>query len=177
MYFWYSEISKSDQVEQGDFIPNCPILIPPLSVEPKDIEEIDITLIDSIILSQSCDLVNNKIQIVLVCPYYPLSRFIENLPDEQKSKKALRKHIDNLKKGYLPGYHLLNKNSELKFDDYFVVDFRNVYGVHVDNIRNIALSLDNRIRLMPPYREHLSQAFARYFMRVGLPQDINIEGY
>jgi len=27
-------------------------------------------------------------------------------------------------------------------------------------------------RRLPPYREHLSQAFARYFMRVGLPQDI-----
>jgi hypothetical protein len=27
-------------------------------------------------------------------------------------------------------------------------------------------------RLLPPYREHLSQSFARYFMRVGLPVDI-----
>ncbi len=26
-----------------------------------------------------------------------------------------------------------------------------------------------RFRLLPPYREHLSQAFARFFMRVGLP--------
>jgi hypothetical protein len=26
-----------------------------------------------------------------------------------------------------------------------------------------------RPRLLSPYREHLSQAFARYFMRVGLP--------
>jgi hypothetical protein len=26
--------------------------------------------------------------------------------------------------------------------------------------------------LLPPYREHLSQAFARFFMRVGLPVDI-----
>ena len=25
---------------------------------------------------------------------------------------------------------------------------------------------------MPPHREHLSQAFARFFMRVGLPIDI-----
>jgi hypothetical protein len=24
---------------------------------------------------------------------------------------------------------------------------------------------------MPPYREHLAQAFARYFMRVGLPRE------
>jgi hypothetical protein len=29
-----------------------------------------------------------------------------------------------------------------------------------------------RLRLLPPYREHLSQAFARYFMRVGLPTNI-----
>jgi hypothetical protein len=25
------------------------------------------------------------------------------------------------------------------------------------------------LRLCPPYREHLAQAFARFFMRVGLP--------
>jgi hypothetical protein len=25
----------------------------------------------------------------------------------------------------------------------------------------------------PPYREHLSQAFARFFMRVGLPQPVD----
>ena len=28
-----------------------------------------------------------------------------------------------------------------------------------------------RLRLLPPYREHLSQSFARFFMRVGLPID------
>jgi hypothetical protein len=30
-----------------------------------------------------------------------------------------------------------------------------------------------RLRLLPPYREHLSQAFARFFMRVSLPQPID----
>ncbi len=29
-----------------------------------------------------------------------------------------------------------------------------------------------RLRLLPPYREHLSQAFARFFMRVGLPVQV-----
>jgi hypothetical protein len=58
-----------------------------------------------------------------------------------------------------------------------VVDFRNVYGVHIENLKIIAEKIPERLRLLPPYREHLSQAFARYFMRVGLPQDINIEGY
>ena len=31
---------------------------------------------------------------------------------------------------------------------------------------------DGLVTLLPPYREHLSQAFARFFMRVGLPLDI-----
>jgi hypothetical protein len=29
-----------------------------------------------------------------------------------------------------------------------------------------------RLRLRPPYVEYLSQAFARHFMRVGLPQPV-----
>jgi hypothetical protein len=61
--------------------------------------------------------------------------------------------------------------------DYLVVDFSNVYGVDFDTIMEISKTLDKKVRLLPPYREHLSQAFARYFMRVGLPQDIKIEGY
>ena len=176
-FIWYSEIVDSDNIEQGDLIDDCQIVIPPSKIEEGDEPEIEIRLINSIILSQSCDLVNNKIDIVLVCPYLPLKIFIENLPEDQKSKKSTKKNIDNLRKGHLPGYHLLNKFDDLKIDDYLVVDFRNVYGVEINNLKNIASKLNERIRLLPPYREHLSQAFARYFMRVGLPQDIVIEGY
>ena len=176
-YIWYENITHSNKIEQGDFIPECPIVKPPVSIVVDAENEIEIDLIDSIILSQSCDLVNDKIQIVLVCPYFDLKVFVDNLPDGEKSKKSISKNIDNLKKGYLPGYHLLNKSEENQLDDYVVVDFRNVYGVHIDNLKSIAENFDNRIRLLPPYREHLSQAFARYFMRVGLPQDIKIEGY
>lgn len=176
-YVWYSKIEKSNQIEQGDFIPDCPIVIPPSSFNLDDEPEIEIKLINSIILSQSCDLVNNKIDIVLVCPYYDLKTFIDNLPEEQQSKKNIKKHIDNLRKGHLPGYHLLNKINNFNINDYLVVDFRNVYGIQIDTLRNIADLLEERIRLLPPYREHLSQAFARYFMRVGLPQDIIVEGY
>jgi len=47
----------------------------------------------------------------------------------------------------------------------------------VQTLKDICKELNERIRLLPPYREHLSQSFARYFMKVGLPQDIEIEGY
>jgi hypothetical protein len=39
-------------------------------------------------------------------------------------------------------------------------------------LSSLAAANGKRLRLLPPYREHLSQAFARFFMRVGLPTDI-----
>lgn len=175
-YTWYDKIISSENLQQGDFITECPIVIPPSKIKEGDELEIEIRLIDSVILSQSCDLVNNNIQIVLVCPYFSLSRWLENLPPSEHYTKARRKNVDNLRKGFLPGYHLLNKSPENNIEDYIVVDFRNVYGIQIDSLKSIAASRVERLRVLPPYREHLSQAFARYFMRVGLPQDIVVEG-
>ncbi len=53
-----------------------------------------------------------------------------------------------------------------------VVDFRRVYSLPLDYFRTFAAGMEERVRLLPPYREHLAQAFARFFMRVGLPIDI-----
>jgi maleate cis-trans isomerase len=36
----------------------------------------------------------------------------------------------------------------------------------------LAALFGERVRLLSPYKEHLSQAFARYFMRVGLPRPL-----
>lgn len=176
-YPWYEVISNSNELQQGDFIKSCPIIVPPNSFNIDEELDIEIKLIDSVLLSQSCDLLNDKIEIVLVSPYLSLKYFLDSLPTEQtNTPKAKKKVIDNLRQGHLPGYHLLNKSDGI-FEDYQVVDFRNVYGIQINSLKTIALSLENRIRLLPPYREHLSQSFARYFMRVGLPQDIKVEGY
>ncbi|HEY5125636.1 MAG TPA: hypothetical protein VIK14_18060 [Ignavibacteria bacterium] len=176
-YPWYTLLNNSEELLQGDLIPECPIVIPPASVKEDDNPVVEIKLIDSIILSQSCDLEHNNVDIVLVCPFYPLKTFLSGLPPEQNStKKAISKTIENLKKGFLPGYHLLDKFDGY-IDDYQVVDFRNVYGIQYDTLKTICKEIKERLRLLPPYREHLSQSFARYFMRVGLPQDIKIDGY
>jgi hypothetical protein len=173
-YPWYQKIAQSDDLQQGDLIPECPIVIPPDNFDTENEADIDIQLIDSIVLSQSCDLVNNKLSIVLVCPYYTLRVFLDSLEEQADSKRKRDKIIDNLRKGHLPGYHLINKDNTNAFD-YQVIDFKNVYGVHIDTLKKTICKLPDRIRLLPPYREHLSQAFARYFMRVGLPQDILID--
>lgn len=174
---WYQTLSDKADVQQGDFIPDCPIAIPPAGLKPDDEIEIDIRCMNVIILSQSCDISSKDIETILVCPYSKAADFLKLLPpDQTKTTKARRKILENLKKGYFNSYHLLNKQVGI-FDDYLVVDFKNVYGIHRSTLNEIIRNLNPRIRLLPPYREHLSQAFARYFMRVGLPQDIDIEGY
>lgn len=47
-----------------------------------------------------------------------------------------------------------------------------MFALPVELVRAFAAGAGDRPRLRPPYREHLSQAFARLFMRVGLPADI-----
>jgi hypothetical protein len=176
-YPWYKQLKDESNVEQGDFIPNCPVVKPPSVLKPNEEIEMDIQLMDVVILSQSCDLANKNVEFVLVCPYAAATDFFELLPPDQvKTPKARRKILENLRKGHLVAYHLLNKE-EGAFDDYLIVDFKNVYSINRSTLNGTINNLKHRIRLLSPYREHLSQAFARYFMRVGLPQDIAIEGY
>lgn len=177
-YPWYQTTSE-DHLEQGELIPDCPIIKPPSKIEEGEVHETEIIVADAIILSQSCDLIAKKIEIVLVCPFYTVKFLLENLPEDSfKSPIKKQKYIDQIRKGYHPSLHLLNKDDQNALvDDFLVVDFTNVYGVDLSHLMNYSKQLGIRVKLLPPYREHLSQAFARYFMRVGLPQDLSLDGY
>jgi hypothetical protein len=168
-YPWYTVVDSEEMLQQGDFVLDCPIIIPPEKfIGTKESQEVFGNTYDVIIMSQSCDLQHEKLKIVLVCPFWHLSDFAEK-NDFYKGKKG--KNI--LRQGLKPNLHLLNKChlDEYKLD-FMVVDFREVFGVHYRFLKGFMANKENRLRLLPPYREHLSQAFARFFMRVGLPTDI-----
>jgi hypothetical protein len=170
-YPWYRNATPEDPLMQGDIIRNCPLLLPrnsPAQNSTVEFIETDQVCYDIIIMSQSCDLVQMKLELVLVCPVWTLSEF-ENSNDFFKSiegKEALRR-------GFSFGYHLLLAPPDDGFNDKFlVVDFRSVYSVGFGFLDGLKQKIGERPELLPPYREHLSQAFARFFMRVGLPLDI-----
>lgn len=167
---WYGVINGYEDLMQGDFMYECPIIIPS-TVNLADGMDIDAIVknYNVVIMSQSCDMKYKKVTLVLVCPFWPLGEY---------SKKYSHLKSDNLKeamrRGYLPGHHLLAKCDldGFRVDDYLVVDFRSVFSVPISYLSEKAKSQEKRLRLNPPFREHLSQAFARFFMRVGLPADI-----
>lgn len=70
-YPWY-EIARPDQrLEQGDFVHNCPIVVPTMQIEAGGVEaDADIVDYDVVVMSQSCDLEHRKIALVLVCPVW-----------------------------------------------------------------------------------------------------------
>lgn len=166
-YPWYDVVDSEEPLLQGDFIDSCPVIIPTSTVIPGKVSA-DAAEYDVIVMSQSCDLLEEKIDIVLVCPIWSLTEFGNKCSYFQSSEGK-----ETLRRGNAPGYHLLNKCKVNGFQsDYKVVDFRTVFGVPIECMVRLARERDTRLRLLPPYREHLSQAFARFFMRVGLPADI-----
>jgi hypothetical protein len=169
-YPWYDIVDGDESLLQGDFVKECPIVIPASEISNGGEARIEGRIIkyNIVVMSQSCDLVERKIDLVLVCPLWSLKEF-----GEENSYYTQKKGKEALRRGYLPGYHLLNKCERNGFEtDFLVVDFRSVYSVPLDFIFELARKGGRRLRLLPPYREHLSQAFARFFMRVGLPVDI-----
>jgi hypothetical protein len=75
--------------------------------------------------------------------------------------------------GRRPFFHLLNEcRLPGHKQDFALIDFHVLFALTVPLAREFANQAGDRLRLLPPYRDHLSQAFARLFMRVGLPADI-----
>lgn len=175
-YPWYKEVYNSNDITQGDIILECSIPLPgkelfeALLENKEELESsIDLKQADVIVLSQACDILNDKIDSLVVCPVWSLRKLIKS-NDYFNSSKAK----ESLRQGKEPSYHLLNAYlSDMISFEYSIVDFHRIYSLPKNYIKNVADNIDIRLRLLPPYREHLSQAFARYFMRVGLPMDID----
>jgi hypothetical protein len=160
-YPWYG-LTEGEALEQGDFLLRCP------SYQTVSNGEVGVETVNVVLLSHSCDLANDKLDVVQVCPYWPL----EAMAAQQEYLRS-RKGREDLRRGNLPGYHLLNRPTLAGLEnDFLVVDFRSLFGVPLGTIKHLATGQRPRARLLPPYREHLAQAFARFFMRVGLPVDV-----
>ena len=162
-YPWYALVDKPGEVRQGDLIYSCHIIVPTSDIHMGSGQKGEVQVRDAVVMSQSCDIEQRNIDLVLVCPFMPLNEIDHDLARTAKGREKFRQ-------GNLPGYHLLNKCEIKDFEtDFLVVDFRNVFVVP---LTYLCKRLDPKVRLLPPYREHLSQAFARFFMRVGLPINI-----
>jgi hypothetical protein len=182
---WYDRVEQANAtIEQGDILDNCKIfalpsnslydqiqrLDPALPSQELQVEKAPLEQVNLIVASQSCDLRTRPggkttLKNVLLCAFHRYDQF----PQDGDRKLDVK----NIIQGRQPAYHLLAPTGIPGFQRGLrIIDFRNVYVLPIEYVR-AHLSAAPHLRLLPPYREHFSQAFARFFMRVGLPSDID----
>lgn len=135
---------------------------------------------DVVVMTQACDLEHKKVRNVVLCPHVSLNDFRRAWEEwmtsrgQAPSERAWKRACEDIANGYVWNQAFLNRfdhatlSSEVR-----IVDFHDIFTVPRAFLESLLHRRQtSRLRLLPPYREHLSQAFARFFMRVGLPQPV-----
>ncbi len=166
----YPVVSASEPLQQGNVFFNCLIIALPdpllfLAVYQGDphatLVNTTIAFADIIVLTHSCDIPKRDVDKVLVCPHRDVM--------EVASRKEERA---NIRKGRVLAYHLIEACEIEGYEfEQRVIDFRLVTVVPKVFLEELSQRLGYRVRLLPPYREKMAQAFAFYFGRIGLPRD------
>jgi hypothetical protein len=186
---WYEEVPASEKLMQGDLILSCPVATwdaDTLHTQGQSEEEFLRTAIkairaDVVVMTQACDLKQGNVTKVTLCPHLTLDKYrplweAKLLSGNQNpTEKAWKTTCNDLKDGLIWNHSLLNNGeTESLHIEHRVVDFHDVYTLPRQFLESLLVQRGlPRLRLLPPYREHLSQAFARFYMRVGLPDPID----
>ena len=161
---WYKVIENSNSLEQGDILENWVVNIPLYPNSGETVQEY-YTLI---LMTQTCD-IEDGISHLVFCPVWTQAQLAK-----AESSFNKKETIGNLLRGRIVGFYPINKSELASFQcSWRIVQFQRIIELETDNVKNNSQLLSPRLRLLPPYRESLSQAFARFFMRVGLPVPVD----
>ena len=177
---WSADGGDEPPLAQGDLLASC--LIPELPAgfdpvgdagRPLDLEVEQRPLI---VMTQSCDLApanaGKGIDAVTLCRVDRLAAFADANPAFYARHVKSWKGWNGVRAGKYVSLHMLPcPDAPDESAAAFVVDFRRTASLPLDYLNRHAATLGARPRLLSPYLEHFSQAFARFFMRVGLPNE------
>lgn len=198
---WY-EIIRDGSLDQGDLVPHCNVLVAVEAPSPEQPPKAKLRPITALVLTQTCDVAQEKTESIIVCAVWSLASVVLGDPSlRQKAEEAakreklgelpsieeadvesrveriversgpLRGHFNAIIKGERPAYAMLPAHEPLGRPK-SLASFEHVYSLPRKNVASLVAGPTERLRLRPPYREHVSAAFGRYFSRIGLPVDV-----
>jgi hypothetical protein len=174
---------------QGDLLRDCPVVR--WSDDPESEQQQTQNLqqllvgeaVDCIVMSQACDLEHGHVRNVILCPTYglteykPLWQLAMEASKQNPTEKTWSRFLDDVSQGHKWNLSMISahdpSDGQTLVAETSLIDFHEILSLprvflEIWTMRTAV----PRLRLLPPYREHLSQAFARYFMRVCLPSNI-----
>ena len=193
---WYEEAACTARLTQGDIIEVCPVLAfaeEPAVETSRGLEGLrqgldasaGVEPVRAILMTRASDLVHAHVRNVILSPIYHVADYrtlweeAERARGQNPTSKSWEKHTKEIRDGKIWNLAMLRPHDvtggqALNMPDQ-IVDFHGVFGVPLRFLAEwVRASGAPRLRLRPPHREHLSQSFARFFTRVGLPQEINL---
>jgi hypothetical protein len=156
--------APEEPLDQGDIIQGCPLVIVE-SYDPAHPDRIPVTGSPTriIVLTQACDLANQKARSVVVAAV---------LDAEGLVAQGLLKATDvkgPIRAGRVFGWYFLPKSAELGLPE-MIVDLRQLHTVRTDLLLHLCQRGQRQARVQPLYREHLAKHMADTYSRIGLPQ-------
>lgn len=170
---WYEVVPESDNsIHQCDILNDLRVIIPldDLEVEGESDElPAGDGHITAMVLTQTCDLDRDDLTMVLVAKVNSWESVVE---ENKLDRGQARSWRNNIQKGYVTYLSLLPVRVDAPTIEWSVVNFRDLYSVPRANVDRHVQQPTKRLRLTPPHREMVSQAFARCFMRVAVVDDL-----
>jgi len=164
---WY-KVKNSLPLEQGDILNSVQVVVPTYQFLSGTTDKVPVAIENVVILTQSCDLAQEgKTNWVQVAKLIDIETLFPTLTNRTKGQ------LNTIIKGNSANYHMIESCNLANHEcGRKIIDFREVFNLPVEYVQQLAIEQGDLISLNSPYKEHLSQAYARFYMRVGLPTNI-----
>jgi hypothetical protein len=160
----YGKPSPDEAIDQGELIDGCPLLFfKEFPLDPSMAPEVGFAFRQVIVLTQTCDLANEKTVHANVAEVFDAQQLVDQLILKPADVKG------PLRAGRVWGLYFLPASDEFGLPE-MIVDFRRLHTVRLDLLKSLCRAGKCRACVLTPYREHLAKHFADTFSRIGLPQ-------
>jgi hypothetical protein len=160
----YGQPDGREPIDQGDIIDGYPVLyLKGYDLDGLRPPRIDVSISRVLILTQTCDLANQKAVSITVAVVLDAQTLID---------QGLLKAGDvrgSIRAGRVFGWYFLPKSESLGLPE-MIVDLRQLQTAEAPLLTALCEAGQRRARLLCPYREHLAKHFADTFSRIGLPE-------
>ena len=158
-------------LSQGDIFDDCPLVF--WADQTREVAEGDkpqSVRARVIILTQACDLANDKTSRAIVAVVHDAAQLVQS---GRVKEKFIR---ENVRKGQVYGWYFLPAHTSCPGFLESLIDLRDLHTVPRPLLEGLRDRQKLVCRLSTPYREHLAQHFSVTYSRIGLPEPYGTVG-
>lgn len=183
---WYTEVEGKEKLTQGDIVFNCPVVV---TYAKDNVLKAGKIQSNFIVLSQACDLENDKISNITLAEVLSMEQVntilgkqnntnidLNNSMKRFDTSKSIKNFGKEINKNAYPRYQILDKYKSLNLElPFSIIDFSEIHNIPSDYFKSQLVGLGYRLRINSPYRELIAQRFGSFYSRIGLPTVIGEE--